>query len=113
MKPHNKPSTTLPGAKGGQNEDGFYKLLAIDDVWEDEDLRIYLNGFGPFLVGDVIKYTQADGATPKMKKIGSDNGKADAVTAHIIGNGDASIVAIDGSFNESHPLLCLVPRPPK
>ena len=32
-------STTLPGPKGGQNEDGFYRLLAVDNV--DPNPKIY------------------------------------------------------------------------
>jgi hypothetical protein len=106
-------STTLPGPKGGQNEDGFYELGAEDAVWPEGALAIFVNGFGPFAVGDVIKYTQADGATPSSKKMGSNSGDAGAVTAHIKGNGDASVVAIDGSGNASDPLVCLVPQPPK
>jgi hypothetical protein len=106
-------STTLPGPKGGQNEDGFYLLSAEDDVWPAEDLEIFVNGFGPFAVDDVIKYTQDDDAVPEMKPIGSGNGQAGAVAAHIIGNGDASVTAVDGSGNVSEPILCLVPPLPK
>jgi hypothetical protein len=108
-------STTLPGPRGGQNEDGFYLLEATDNVWPPASLEIFVNGFGPFDVGDVIKYTQDDTAVPSSKDIGSDSGRAqaDAVAAHIIGNGDASVVAVDGAGNVSDPLLCLVPEPPK
>jgi hypothetical protein len=118
VNPHGKKtppagSTTLPGPKGGQNEDGFYELGAVDDVWPEGALAIFVNGFGPFAVDDVIKYTQDDEATPISKKMGSDKGNAGAVAAHIIGNGDASVVAVDGSGNASDPLECLVPQPPK
>lgn len=117
VNPHGKNtppagSTTLPGSKGGQNEDGFYELGAVDDVWPAGDLEIFVNGFGPFAVGDVVKYTQDDDAIPESKKMGG-NGQSQAVAAHIIGNGDASVVAVDGSGNVSDPLVCLVPQPPK
>ncbi len=32
--------------------------------------------FGPFPVGTTIKYTEANGATPSSKKMGSSNGEA-------------------------------------
>ncbi len=110
-------STTLPGAKGGQNEDGYYLLEASDDVWPTASIDIDVNGLvrpsgSPFRSGDVIKYTQADGADPSSKKIGSANGEAGAVVAHIVSPGDAVITATDGSGN-SASVTCLVPRPPK
>ncbi|MFC1916902.1 hypothetical protein ACFLX1_02095 [Chloroflexota bacterium] len=112
-------STTLPGSKGGQNEDGFYLLDAEDLVWPDAALVIYVTDmgsgtvFGPYTVGTVIKYTESAEAIPEAKKIGSEKGKAGAVAVHIIGNGDAMIVATDGSGNDSDPSVCLVPQPPK
>jgi hypothetical protein len=122
VNPHGKNippagSTTLPGAKGGQNEDGYYLLVASDDVWPTASIDIDVNGLGrpngsPFRSGDVIKYTQADGADPTSKKIGSANGEADAVVAHIVSPGDAVVTATDGSGNEAS-VTCLVPRPPK
>ena len=45
--------------------------------------------FGPFAPGTKIKYTQAPGATPGQKKIGSTTGQAGAVLWHITGTGDA------------------------
>ncbi|MET1231352.1 MAG: hypothetical protein ABWY52_00715 [Candidatus Limnocylindrales bacterium] len=122
VNPHGKNippagSTTLPGPKGGQNEDGFYLLVASDDVWPTASIDIDVNGLvrpsgSPFRSGDVIKYTQADGADPVSKKIGSENGQAGAVIAHIVSPGDAVVTATDGSGNEAS-VTCLVPRPPK
>ena len=62
-------STTLPGPNGGQNEDGFYKIGS--DV--GTDVTIVTGGvtFGPFASGSVVKYTQAPGASPTQKTIGS------------------------------------------
>jgi hypothetical protein len=110
-------NTTLPGPKGGQNEDGFYLLEATDDVWPTDSIDIDVNGLGrpngdPFRSGDVIKYTQADGAEPSSKKMGSTKGQAGAVAAHIVSPGDAVVTATDGSGNAAS-VTCLVPRPPK
>jgi hypothetical protein len=122
VNPHGKNTppagnTTLPGPKGGMNEDGFYLLEADDDVWPTDSIDIDVNGLGrpsgsPFRSGDVIKYTQADGAEPSSKKIGSTNGQAGAVRAHIVSPGDAVVTATDGSGNAAS-VTCLVPRPPK
>lgn len=112
-------STTLPGVKGGQNEDGFYQLLATDDVWPTSSLQLFVTDtgsgtvFGPYAVGTVIKYTQDPSATPEVKSMGSDTGRAGDVEAHIIGTGDAAINSFDGSGNVSATVYCLVPPPPK
>lgn len=109
-------STTLPGSKGGQNEDGFYQLLGRDNV--DPNVKIYVTdiyGSGPFGVfasGDNVKITEAKGATPTMKKIGSTNGEAGAVLMHITLNGDAVVTATDAAGNKTS-VTCLVPPPPK
>ena len=105
------------GRKGGQNEDGFYELIAADDVDPDPDVYVVDTGsetvFGPFSSGTRIKYTEAPGATPAQKKMGSANGQAGAITWHIIGNGDACVSAVDSSGNEADCVSCLVPPPPK
>lgn len=110
-------STTLPGPKGGQNEDGFYLLGATDDVDPDPQIFVVDTGtgteFGPFSDGDKIKYTQAPGREPNEKKIGSDNGQAGAIEAHITGQGDAEVYAVDAAGNESDRVSCKVPPPPK
>jgi hypothetical protein len=117
VNPHGKRIPQAPGT--GQNEDGFYQLLASDDVWPADTLEVFVTDtgsgtvFGPFAVGDNIKYTEDADATPEIKKMGSTNGKAGAVTVHIIGNGDAVVTAVDGSGNESDSFSCLVPPLPK
>lgn len=109
-------STTLPGPKGGQNEDGFYELIATDLVDPNPLIFVVDTGsgmeFGPFVSGTKIKYTEAPGATPEQKTIGSSKGQAGAIDWHIIGNGDATLKAIDFSGNEA-TASCLVPPPPK
>jgi len=122
VNPHGKTvppagSTTLPGPKGGQNEDGYYQLVARDDL--DPDPRVFAVDlgtgtiFGPFPSGTNIKYTEANGATPSQKRIGSTNGQAGAVAWHITGTGDLAVFAVDAAGNTSERFLCLVPPPPK
>jgi hypothetical protein len=109
-------STTLPGPKGGQNEDGFYELLSTDNVDPDPELFVIDSGsgtvFGPFASGTIVKYTEDADAVPEAKKIGSDKGNAEAVDWHIIGNGDLIIMAVDDAGNAARA-LCLVPPLPK
>jgi hypothetical protein len=103
--------TTSPGTnpKSGQNDDGFY----VVGTTTGEDVVFVEDGgsgtiFGPFLPGTKLKYTQAPGATPEEKKIGSTTGKAGAVFAHITGTGDMFVFSGDGVR-----VPCLVPPPPK
>ena len=115
-------STTLPGPKGGQNEDGFYELLARDTVDPDPDIFVVDKGkdgvfgtaddttFGPYPSGTKVKYTEANGATPNAKPIGGPNS---AVDWHITGNGDMGIFAVDAAGNVSDHVQCHVPPPPK
>lgn len=122
VNPHGKKtppagSTTLPGPKGGLNDDGFYLLTAEDNC--DEDPQIWVSDlnssvwFGPFPSGTVIKFTEDSTALPAMKKIGSTSGKAGAVSWHIILPTDALVVAVDSAGNVSDPCTPLVPPPPK
>jgi hypothetical protein len=103
-------STTLPGPNGGQNEDGFYLISSNTGV--DVFVKDLGSGtiFGPFPSGTKIKYTQAPGATPSSKTIGSTSGQAGAVLVHITGTGDAFVFPT-GELN--HGVSCLVPPPPK
>jgi hypothetical protein len=99
-------STTLPGPNGGQNEDGFYAIGS--DV--GTAVTVVTGGvtFGPFPSGSVVKYTQAPGAAPTSKTIGSTTGQAGAVIVHITGPDELVIVSVDGTRT-----TCLVPPPPK
>jgi hypothetical protein len=110
-------STTLPGPKGGQNEDGFYELNARDnfdlnpEIWVvDSETGVT---FGPFASGTKIKYTEANGAEPSIKEMTSAKSKADAVDWQIKGQGDMILMAIDSSGNVGSCDCCLVPPLPK
>ena len=114
VNPHGNNVPKAGQKSPGQNEDGFYQLLATDNIDPDEAIEIFVNvDFGPFSSGDRVKITEAPGVTPTSKKIGSSNGKADAISAHLMLNSDAVVVAVDSSGNESDPVSCLVPPPPK
>lgn len=114
------PAGKVPKAPGkggqGQNQDGFYMIGATDDVWPDDSLQILVQDdetgtvFGPYPNGTVIKYVEANGATPSERSIGGPNSQVDV---KIKGQGDASVFAIDGSGNESEGTSCLVPPAPK
>ncbi|HWC12611.1 MAG TPA: vWA domain-containing protein [Acidimicrobiales bacterium] len=114
----NPAGKTVPAAgnnpKSGQNPDGFYELTATDAVDPNPQIFVVDTGsgtvFGPFPSGTRIKYTEDATATPEQKGMGGPNS---AVTIHIIGTGDAAVHAVDASGNQSAPVACLVPGPPK
>lgn len=110
-------NTTLPGPQGGQNEDGYWLIEASDDVDPNPTISVVDSGTGfvypgPFSSGDKVKYTEANGATPSQKTIGSPTGQAGAVRYHLTGQGDMVVTATDASGNASS-VTCLVPPPPK
>lgn len=102
--------TTLPGPKGGQNDDGFYKIFTTPKP-RNVFVKDLGSGtvFGPYPSGTVVKYTEANGAKPRAKKIGSTNGQAGAVLVHINGTGDMGVYSVD----DRTITRCLVPPPPK
>jgi hypothetical protein len=103
-------STTMPGPRGGQNEDGFYRIGS--DTGKAVNVKDTGSGtvFGPFPSGTKIKYTEAPGGTPSIKEIGSTNGQAGAVQYHITGTGDAFVFPTGELQNG---VFCRVPPPPK
>lgn len=122
VNPHGKKvppagSTTVPGPKGGQNEDGFYELNTIDICDPNPEIYVVDTGsgmvFGPLPSGTKIKYTEDPDATPVQKKMGSNKGRASSIDWHIIGNGDACVYAVDSSGNQAECVSCLVPPLPK
>lgn len=115
--PSTNPAGSVPQAPGnggqGQNQDGFYRLVATDDVWPAGDLDVFVKDdgssttWGPFAVDTDIKYVQATGAKPSQKP------GAGVVEWNLRGKGDAEVYAVDGSGNRSASVMCLVPRAPK
>jgi hypothetical protein len=103
------------------NPDGFYELGAVD--CEQEPLRVMVGckgcreldpefePFGPFPSGTIVKFTEAPGATPSMKEIGSANGKAGAVAYHITLPGEPIVWTPTPWGPVGCP--CFVPPPPK
>ncbi|MBI3443772.1 hypothetical protein HY008_03800 [Candidatus Woesebacteria bacterium] len=111
--------STPPGTNpnSGVNEDGYYHLGAEDDSGLPVDIFVTnLSGTftaGPYLSSTTVKITEAPGATPTSKPMGSSNGSAGAVTAHITLDSDALVFGVDAAGNVSDPVTCLVPPPPK
>ena len=93
------------------NEDGFFVLTATDAV--DPNPLLFVSDsasaavFGGFPSGTKIKLVQAPGATPNQKP-----GVGD-IDWRITLKGDALVHAVDASGNQSAPVSCLVPPPPK
>jgi len=138
VNPHgnNIPGGKAKGKGQGVNPDGFYELIATDNVdpepiililyWDpeatdpdgnpgwwvalrdkDDPSQLFV-----LLSETVVKFTQAPGATPSYKKIGSTNGQADAVAWHITLPSEPVVLAVDDSGNMAW-LPCFVPPPPK
>lgn len=118
--PHGKKvppagKTTLPGPRGGDNEDGFYELFATDNL---PGVLVFVTDafgsgpFGPFSPLDKVKITEAPGGPASSKKMGSLSGQAGAIVAHITLLGDALMTAVDAAGNAT-TVSCLVPPPPK
>ncbi|MCK4786051.1 MAG: hypothetical protein KAV87_20000, partial [Desulfobacteraceae bacterium] len=121
VNPHGDkvPGEKASGKGKGNNPDGFYQILAEDNCDEAEEIEIWVGTacgtmlFGPYPNGVVVKFTEAPGATPEEKKIGSAKGQADTVAYHITLPSEPIIKAVDVSQNWSDCTICYVPPPPK
>ncbi len=121
VNPHgnNIPGENRPdnAVSKGKNPDGFYQILAEDICDVEPEIFVGTSDnprlFGPFTSGIVIKFTEAPGASPSMKKIGSANGQAGAVTWHITLPTDPVITVVDDAGNVTVCTDCLVPPPLK
>jgi hypothetical protein len=123
VNPAGKKIPKAPGKGGqGQNQDGFYEIGADDDLSPLGAIALFVTDsesgvvFGPFSAGTRIKYTEANGVTPKIKPMAGNNGdggKGIAVDFHIWGRGDASVFAVDIAGNRAPAASCLVPPAPK
>lgn len=116
-EPGPNPGGQIPAAPGAggraQNPDGFYTISAVDDVWGEVDVDLFVTDdgsghvFGAFDNPSNIKYTQAPGAEPDQRA------GTGAVDWNLRGQGDAVLTAEDGSGNISEPVNCLVPPAPQ
>jgi hypothetical protein len=108
------PAGNIPAAgnnpKSGQNPDGFYQLLAADNVGV-ASVQVCDGGSAfcsaPFLPNAYVKITQAQGATPADSRPGPG-----VLVSHLTLNGDAVLTVTDTSGNVT-TAACLVPAPPK
>ena len=115
--------STEPGTNpnSGKNPDGFYGVWIPPCSCIDMLYVSYVGSSDPQLLGPYtvspcglfnFKLTEAKGAAPQVKKMGSSNGKAGAVPYHFLLPGDAQI-----SFYSGGDLIgsttCVVPPPPK
>lgn len=124
IPPAGSDQTCIPGAKtapnAGQNPDGFFQVGTIFAGGTPNDVELFDgcpgNGgggtgqsFGVFPTPTNIKYTEANGATPSISKIGSTNGQAGAVQFKLKGQGDLFVC----EAGTSNCVCCQVPPPPK
>jgi len=108
------PAGNIPAAgnnpKSGQNPDGFYQLLAADNVGV-ASVQVCDGGSSfcsaLFLPNDYVKITQAQGTTPADERPGPG-----VLVSHLKLNGDAVLTVTDTSGNVT-TAACLVPAPPK
>jgi hypothetical protein len=106
----NVPPAGEGTGKSGQNPDGFYQLLASDNVGVAliqvcDSASSFCSD--PFAANDTVKITQAPGATPSDKRPGPG-----VIVSHLTLNGDAILSVTDTSGLETRA-VCLVPPPPK
>lgn len=117
VNPHGKnipDKKEADNAKGnGKNPDGFYKLYATDNC--DPEPQIWVGTadnpklFGSYVSGTVVKFTEAPGAAPSEKKMGSTKGQAGAVSYHItLPSNPVILTTVDSSGNTATS-TCLMP----
>ena len=101
-------SSSLPGPKGGHNEDGFYQLFGTDLVGV-ASILVHDSGSSfisdPFANGDKVKIRQVPGATPRDTRPGPG-----VIVSKLRLKGDAVLVVTDTSGNVTR-VSCLVPPP--
>jgi hypothetical protein len=112
-----EPTGKAKGKAIGENPDGFYQINTKDICDPEPHMFIGTTSdpymFGPFTSNTTFKFTEAAKADPECKKIGSNNGKADAISWHIILPEDPYVTVVDFSGNAYSCTDCLVPEPPK
>jgi PKD repeat protein len=117
VNPHGRKQPQAPGT--GMNEDGFY-VFGTATLGEPEQVYIRDDAsgvvFGPFDDGTRIKWVEANGAEPRIKAMGANNGdgggSATAVDYQIHAQGDAQAFFVDERGIEV-AVTCLAPPFPK
>jgi hypothetical protein len=103
---------TNPAGAGTASPSGFYRLLAVDACTSHLLIAVSDTAgsgpFGPFASGSVVKLTQTPGGKAKVASMGSPQGAAGAISAHIFLPGDPMVGARDGSGNTA-TVSCPVP----
>ena len=111
--------TTEPGTNpnSGRNPDGFYKLGGCGCSCSCQIFVTFEGNtgdlIGPFPCGITVKFTEAPGVEAVVKTMGSANGQASAVYAHIILPADPIVITYRNGAEVSRTTLCLVPPSPK
>jgi hypothetical protein len=103
--PGPNPAGSEPGAT---NQDGYYQMIAVDDV--DPDVDIYVRDtasnlrFGPYTSGTTFKLTQAPGGKVEVKPF------TGAVQTRFTLNGDAELIGVDSSGNTATTVCTVAPN---
>jgi len=105
--PGSNPAGNEPGAT---NEDGYYRMVATDNL--DPDVDIYVRDtasnlrFGPYASGTTFKLTEAPGGKVEVKPF------TGAVQSKFTLNGDAELTGIDASGNTATTMCTVPPNAP-
>jgi hypothetical protein len=105
------PTAGTTAGQSGQNPDGFYELVATDNVTASSDIVVYIrdsvSGYEVegLTSGAKFKLIQAPGVTPNVKQMKG--------YVQIQFQGDAIVFGYDAAGNRSLNHECLVPRSPK
>ncbi len=117
VNPHGQREPQAPGS--GMNEDGFYIFGTLpNELGESVYIRDNGSGvvFGPFQNGTRVKYVEANGSIPTIRRMAGNNGngqgQATAVYYEIRGRGDAEALFVDETGIQVI-VTCLVPPFPK
>ena len=103
------PGPNPAGTTSSTTSDGYYQMIAQDDV--DPDVDIYVRDtasnlrFGPYPSGTTFKLTQTLGGKVEVKPF------TGAVQNRFTLNGDAELMGIDASGNSATTVCSVAPQP--
>ncbi|HET8961768.1 hypothetical protein, partial [Nocardioides sp.] len=102
------PGPNPAGTLSGDSSDGYYRMIALDDV--DPNVDIYVRDtasnlrFGPYANGTTFKLTQAPGGKVEVKPF------TGAVQNRFTLNGDAELMGVDDSGNTATTVCVVAPH---